>query len=76
MSFIDEEDLENFSIEWFKEIGYQFVHGPNIAPEKDYQERDDLRINSLHYYTTREYKKGVSDIQGRKELHQNSPWQG
>ena len=27
-SIITEEDLENFSIEWFKEIGYQFAHGP------------------------------------------------
>ena len=42
-SILTEEDLENISIEWFKEIGYQFVHGPKIAPEKEDQERDDLR---------------------------------
>ena len=43
MSFIDEEDLEKFSIEWFKEIGYQFVHGPDIAPDSKSPERDDFR---------------------------------
>ena len=43
MSFIDEEDLENISIEWFKEIGYSFVHGPDIAPDGNYPEREDLR---------------------------------
>ncbi len=42
-SILTEEDLENISIKWFKDIGYQFVHGPNIAPEKDDKERDDLR---------------------------------
>ena len=43
MTFIDEEDLEKFSIEWFKEIGYQFVHGPDIAPDSKSPERDDFR---------------------------------
>ncbi len=43
MSDINEEILEKTSIEWFTEIGYKFVHGPDIAPEKNYQERDDLR---------------------------------
>ena len=43
MSFINEEDLENISIEWFKEIGYEFEHGPDIAPDGDYPERYDLR---------------------------------
>ena len=42
-SIITEEDLENFSIEWFKEIGYQFAHGPNIAPDSKSPERDDFR---------------------------------
>ena len=42
-SIITEEDLENFSIEWFKEIGYQFIHGPDIAPDSTSPERDDFR---------------------------------
>ena len=43
MSFIDEEDLENFSIKWFKEIGYEFAHGPDITPDSKSPERDDFR---------------------------------
>ena len=43
MSFIDEEYLENISIDWFKELGYSFVHGPDIAPDGNTPERDDLR---------------------------------
>ena len=42
-SILAEEDLENISIEWFKEIGYQFIHGPNIAPDSISPERHDLR---------------------------------
>ena len=36
-------DLENISIEWFKEIGYQFAHGPDIAPDSTSPERNDFR---------------------------------
>ena len=43
MSDINEEILEKTSIEWFKEIGYKFAHGPDIAPGKYAQEREDLR---------------------------------
>ncbi len=42
-SIFTEEDLENISIEWFKGIGYEFAHGPDIAPDGEYQERDDFR---------------------------------
>ncbi len=42
-SILTEEDLENISIEWFKEIGYQFAHGPDIAPDSKSPERDDFR---------------------------------
>ena len=43
MSDINEEILEKTSIEWFKEIGYEFVHGPDIAPDSNSPERDDFR---------------------------------
>ena len=42
-SILTEEDLENISIEWFKEIGYQFIHGPDIAPDSKFPERDNFR---------------------------------
>ena len=47
MSFLNEEDLENISIEWFKEIGYSFVHGPNLAPDGQSPEREDFRQLTL-----------------------------
>ncbi len=43
MAFMTEEDLENISIEWFKEIGYSFVHGPILAPDGSSPEREDFR---------------------------------
>ncbi|WP_269609280.1 type I restriction endonuclease subunit R [Prochlorococcus marinus] len=41
MAFINEEYLEDMSIEWFKEIGYSFVHGPDLAPDGKSPERED-----------------------------------
>lgn len=34
MAFISEDDLEQMSLEWFQEIGYTFIHGPNLLPKK------------------------------------------
>jgi type I restriction enzyme R subunit len=33
MSLITEEQVELQSIEWFKELGYQYKDGYDIAPE-------------------------------------------
>lgn len=35
-----ESDLEEASIEWFEELGYERIYGPDIAPDGDFQERD------------------------------------
>ena len=43
MSLIDENLIEETSIEWFEDLGYQYVYGPNIAPDGDFPERDDFR---------------------------------
>tara|TARA_Y100001968_G_C19125514_1_gene604053 strand:+ start:378 stop:536 length:159 start_codon:yes stop_codon:yes gene_type:complete len=43
MAFINEENLEDMSIEWFKEIGYSFIHGPDLAPDCKSPEREDFR---------------------------------
>ena len=43
MAFINEEYLEDMSIEWFKEIGYSFVYGPDLAPDGKSPEREDFR---------------------------------
>ena len=43
MSLITEEQVELQSIEWFKELGYQYKDGYEIAPEGVNPERDDFR---------------------------------
>jgi type I restriction enzyme, R subunit len=43
MSLINEDQLELQSIEWFKELGYQYKNGYEIAPEGVDPERDDFR---------------------------------
>ena len=43
MAFMTEEELEMMSLEWFKEIGYSFVHGPDLAPDGKSPEREDFR---------------------------------
>ena len=34
-----ESDLEQAAIEWFEELGYELVFGPDIAPDGDFAER-------------------------------------
>ena len=43
MSLITEEQVELQGIEWFKELGYQYKDGYEIAPEGVNPERDDFR---------------------------------
>ena len=43
MSLITEEQLELLSIDWFVELGYEYKHGHDIAPESNNPERDDFK---------------------------------
>ncbi len=36
-----ESQLEEAALEWFEELGYELVFGPDIAPEGEYPERED-----------------------------------
>ncbi|KAF0092542.1 MAG: HsdR family type I site-specific deoxyribonuclease [Fusobacteria bacterium] len=38
-----ESHLEEATLEWFEELGYEIVFGPDIAPDGEYQERKDYR---------------------------------
>ena len=40
---ITEDQLEQICIDWFKETGYQYANGYDIAPDGDSPERDDYR---------------------------------
>ena len=41
MSFT-ESTVENAALDWFKELGYEIGHGPEIAPGEPAAERDSL----------------------------------
>ena len=43
MSLINEDQVELQSIEWFKELGYQYKNGYKISPDGDESERNDFR---------------------------------
>lgn len=40
---MNEQQLEDLCIGWFQETGWQFVHGPDIAPDATNPERADYR---------------------------------
>ena len=40
---MNEQQLEDLCIGWFQETGWQFVHGPDIAPDSAQPERTDYR---------------------------------
>lgn len=40
---INEDQLEQLCLEWFREGGYQYVYGPDIAPDGEMPEREDYR---------------------------------
>ena len=47
MAFISEDDLEQMSLEWFQEIGYTFIHGPDLLPKegrKDPERPNDRQV--------------------------------
>ncbi len=41
MSFIVEQDIENAALEILQDLGYEIVHGPNIAPDGEIPLRED-----------------------------------
>ncbi len=43
-----ESHLEEATLEWFEELGYEVVFAPEIAPDGDYPEREDYSDVILH----------------------------
>ena len=39
VSGIRESDVEKAALDWFEELGYETLHGPDIAPDEPYAER-------------------------------------
>ena len=43
MTKITEDELEQFAIELFKELGYEYDFGPDIAPDSKTPLREDYK---------------------------------
>lgn len=41
MAYLDEAQVEIQAVEWLKELGYDYVYGPDIGPDMLYSERAD-----------------------------------
>ncbi len=41
MSYIDEAHVEIVTVDYFRELGYEFLHGPVTAPDGEAPERTD-----------------------------------
>ena len=40
---ISEDQVEQLAIKWFKELGYDYLHGYDIAPESSTPERNNYQ---------------------------------
>ena len=43
MTTLTEADVEQAALDWLSGLGWQVLHGPDIAPETPDAERDDYR---------------------------------
>ena len=41
---ITEDQLEQLSLDWFHETGWDYANGVDISPDGDDPERDDYRV--------------------------------
>lgn len=41
MYTFNEEELEQATLEWLEELGYETIFAPDISPEGEYPERKD-----------------------------------
>ncbi|MCD6328255.1 type I restriction endonuclease subunit R, partial [bacterium] len=41
MTYLDEAQVEIATVDYFRELGYEYVHGAHIAPDGEAPERDD-----------------------------------
>ena len=75
MTTITEADVEQAALEWLSSLGWQVVHGPDIAPGTPNAERDDYgqvvlerrAAGSAH----RRAEPRTSSVGARRRLSQN-----
>lgn len=39
--YLDEAQVEIATVDYFRELGYEYVHGPSIAPDGERPEQED-----------------------------------
>lgn len=59
---INENQIELQSIDWFKELGYNYKSGKNISPDSDFPERESFRTTILTDRLLSSIKKFNNDI--------------
>ncbi len=47
MPYLDEAQVEIAATDYFRELGYEYVHGPDVAPDGELPERDDYNQTIL-----------------------------
>ena len=45
---INEDQVEQLAIEWFQELGYEYIHGYDIAPDSQAPERTKYQEVLIH----------------------------
>jgi len=40
-TYLDEAQVEIVTVDYFRELGYEYIHGPTIAPDGEAPERQD-----------------------------------
>ena len=46
---ITEDQLEQLSLDWFRDCGWDYANGVDISPDGDDPERDDYRVVAVSY---------------------------
>ena len=61
-----ESHLEEAALEWFEELNYEIIFGPDIGPEGEYPEREDygdvVLVERLKEALTRINPKFLDDV--------------
>lgn len=65
MSTFTESEVEDLTLAWFAELGYDVLHRPNIAPDGESPERTDYQTVVLEGRLQRALKRLNPDIPHR-----------
>ena len=65
MRSITELTLEQITLSWFEDLGYQILHSPDIAPGEPQVERDSYsKVILKHTFNKQKRKYGITFLKG------------